>query len=128
DFGGRYAVQAAIFIHFDGASKPCSSGASIGYHRPTDAGAAARWRALYERYWPFGFMPDNFTRGLRDYYAFRQVYARDGSLVVELGELTCPAQREWLATHLRLEGYLLAKFLFGLIGKGDLRPSANSPV
>ncbi len=31
DFDGSYKVDAAVFIHFDGASPPCSSAASIGY-------------------------------------------------------------------------------------------------
>lgn len=128
DFTGRYFVRAAVFIHFDGAAKACTSAASVGYPRASDALGAARWRALYERYWPFGFMPDNFTRGLRHYYAYHQVRASNGSFVVELGELTCPAQHAWLAAHLRLEGDLLAAFLAELIGKGHLRLSANSPL
>lgn len=122
DFDGEYAVDAAVFIHFDGAERPCSSGASIGYHDPTFRHAAASWRALYERYAPFGFMPDDFTVGLRDYYAYRQVRARDASLVLEMGELTCPAQHAWLASHLRLEGDAIAYFLSRLIGKGDVPP------
>ncbi|HVA27688.1 MAG TPA: hypothetical protein VNF68_05880, partial [Candidatus Baltobacteraceae bacterium] len=27
DFDGAYVADAAVFIHFDGATKPCSSGA-----------------------------------------------------------------------------------------------------
>jgi hypothetical protein len=121
DFDGRYAAQAAIFIHFDGADKPCSSAASIGYRATAaDASAAARWRALYSQYFPYGFEPDNFTAGLRDYYAYRQVDAQKASMVLELGELTCPAQRTWLAPRLRYVGDLLAYYLSRLIGKGDV--------
>jgi hypothetical protein len=120
DFDGRYDTGAAVFIHFDGSAVPCSSGASIGYHRPADARAAEQWRALYRQYIPFGFRPDNFTVGLRDYYAFRQVDARNGALVLELGELTCPAQRAWLAPRLRWEGDLVAYYLSRLIGKGQV--------
>ena len=120
DFDGRYAVGAAVFIHFDGSAHACSSAASIGYHRQADRRAALAWRALYGRYFPFGFEPDNFTGGLRDYYAFRQVDARDGALVVELGEITCPAQRAWLAPRLTFVADLLAYELSRLIGKGDV--------
>ena len=70
DFDGRYAVGMAIFIHFDGAVPACTSGASIGYHRLADRNAAELWRALYAPLFPFRFMPDNFTVGLHDYYAF----------------------------------------------------------
>jgi hypothetical protein len=120
DFDGTYDVDAAIFIHFDGSSRPCSSGASIGYHRDRDAAAADAWRTLYAMYFPFRFQPDNFTTSLRDYYAFKQVDASDGALVLELGEITCPAQRAWLAPRLQWEGALIAHFLSALIGKGDV--------
>lgn len=120
DFEGTYDADAAIFIHFDGNARPCSTGASIGYHRPSDAAAAAAWRALYTPYIPFAFMPDNFTRNLKDYYGFRQVRTKDGALVVELGELTCPSAKAWLAPRLEWEGELLAYFLSQRIGKGDV--------
>ena len=120
DFGGRYAVAAAVFIHFDGSTRACASGASIGFHRVQDRPAAAAWHALYGEYFPFDFQPDNFTVGLRDYYAFESVTARDASLVLELGELTCPAQRAWLAPRLQWAGALLAYFLSKRIGKGDV--------
>jgi hypothetical protein len=120
DFSGSYHVRAAVFIHFDGSDPPCRSSASIGYAHPLDAPAAANWRGLYAQYWPYGFQPDNFTQGLRDYYAYRQVHARDGSMVLELGEITCPQQRAWLAPRLRWEGALLAYFLSKLTGVGNV--------
>jgi hypothetical protein len=120
DFDGSYKVGAAVFLHFDGSNPPCRSSASIGYGSKSDAAAADAWRALYGRYWPYGFQPDNFTNGLRNYYAYRQVDARTGSLVLELGEITCPAQHAWLAPRLQWEGALVAHFLSALIGKGDV--------
>ncbi|MBV8246234.1 MAG: hypothetical protein JOZ38_09965 [Candidatus Eremiobacteraeota bacterium] len=111
DFDGRFAVKDAVFIHFDGSASPCSSTASIGYHRRSDAPAARMWRALYGHDWPFGFEPDNFTSNLSDYYAFRQVRASDAALVLELGELTCPAQHAWLESHLKWEGDEIGRFL-----------------
>lgn len=126
DFDGEYAVDAAIFIHFDGSETPCASGASIGYHERRFRSAADRWRELYSKYFTFGFQPDDFTKGLRDYYGFRQVDARDAALVLELGELTCARQHAWLAPRLQFEGGLIAYFVSRLIGKGDVPlPSAN---
>lgn len=122
DFAGVYAVDAAVFIHFDGSTPACSSGASIGYHHTVDAAAAKTWHELYERYIPFGFQPDNFTVGLRDYYAYRQVDAPKGSVVLELGELTCPSQRAWLMPRIKWEGALIAHYLSVLIGKGNVPP------
>ncbi len=120
DFDGEYRVDAALFIHFDGSDPPCRSGASIGYAHKRDARAATEWRRLYGAEWPFAFRPDNFTENLNEYYAFEQVHARDGSLVVELGEITCSAQRAWLALRLHWAGAMLAYFVSGLIGKGDV--------
>ncbi len=120
DFEGDYAVDMAVFIHFDGIVPACSSGASIGYHHAADARAAALWRALYAGIFPFRFMPDNFTVGLRDYYAFRQVDASDGALVLELGEISCPPQRTWLATRLDDVAALIAYDISRTIGKGDV--------
>jgi hypothetical protein len=120
DFSGSYRVGAAVFIHFDGSAPPCRSSASVGYGHKADAAAAAAWRRLYGSHWPFGFQPDNFTAGLRDYYAYRQVDARRASLVLELGEITCSAQRAWLAPRLQWEGALIAYFLSRLIGKGSV--------
>ena len=77
DFAGKYRVGAAVFIHFDGSDPPCASSASVGYAHSSDAAAAAAWHRLYGRYWPFGFQPDNFTHGLRAYYAYSQVEARE---------------------------------------------------
>jgi hypothetical protein len=123
DFSGTYAVNVAIFIHFDGSDPPCGSGASIGYGRKRDAPAARAWRKLYGQFWPFAFEPDNFTSSLRNYYAFRQVRARDAGLVLELGEITCPAQRAWLSDRLQWEGELIADFVNHFVGQGGIRPS-----
>ncbi len=117
DFEGSYEVKAAIFIHFDGSDRPCSTGASIGYHDPASSAAARMWRDTYARYFPFRFMADNFTDNLRDYYGFRQVHASNGGLVLELGEITCPAERRWLAPRLKWEGDLIAHVVSVLIGK-----------
>jgi hypothetical protein len=117
DFAGTYDVKEAVFIHFDGASPPCTSRASIGYPPgAVNVAAAARWRTLYSRYWPFGFMPDNFTDGLREYYGYKQVHASKGAMTIELGEVTCPAQRAWLAPRLHWEGAMLAYFLAAPLG------------
>jgi hypothetical protein len=120
DFAGKYRVDAAVFVHFDSGWPRCSSRASIGYKSDRDEQAAQEWRALYSRYWPFGFKRDNFTSNLRKYYEYKQVDARDGRLVLELGETTCKAQREWLAPRLQWEGALLAYFLSQLTGIGDV--------
>lgn len=117
DYDARYDVRAAIFIHFDGAAPPCTTGASIGY-RIGSAGAAAAWRRFYARYFPFRFMPDNFTSGLREYYGYRTVGPNDNTLVLELGEISCPRQRAWLSSRYKFLGDLIARFVLQRLGKG----------
>jgi len=119
DFDGQYDVRAAIFIHFDGTERPCTSGASIGYHTVASQPAAELWRKEYSAAFPFKFQPDNFTKNLSDYYGFRQVHASDGALVLELGELTCPAQKAWLEPRLLWEGRFIAGFVRQLLGNAN---------
>lgn len=119
DFDGGFDVRAAIFIHFDGTESPCTSGASIGYHTDASKPAAELWRKEYSAQFPFEFQPDNFTKNLSDYYGFRQVHASDGALVLELGELTCPAQKAWLEPRLLWEGRFIAGFVRQLLGNAN---------
>jgi len=120
DFEGSYAVSDAVFLHFDGADPACTSGASIGFHTAASAPGALAWHQLYGSYFPFRWEPDDFTVGLRDYYAYEQIAASDASMVLELGEISCPAQREWLKPRLQWEGALLAYFLSRRSGKGSV--------
>ncbi len=120
DYRGTYVVDAAVFIHFDGISPHCTSAASIGYPRRSYAKAAQSWKRFYGEKFPFGFRPDNFTSGLRHYYAYRQTRARDGAFVLELGEITCPKQRAWLAPRLHWLGAEIAAWVSALIGKGNV--------
>ncbi len=118
---GTYHVKDAIFIHFDGNAKHCSSGASVGYPlRAHSAQAAAAWKALYKAAIPFGFERDNFTPNLAHYYGYNHVAATDAAMVIEGGETTCPAQHAWMQTHLKFEGALIAHFISERIGKGHV--------
>lgn len=117
DFAGIYDVEAAVFVHFDGATRRCTSAASVGYPVKGDRAAARSWKSFYGRYFPFGFKRDNFTANLHHYYGFRQVRARKGAFVLELGEITCPRQKAWLAPRLHWEGAMIAAWLMQLTGK-----------
>lgn len=109
--GYKAEVKLALFIHFDGSKKPCSSKASVGYDDPTDQPAAKAWKDFYNLYWPFGFMPDNYTTNLSDYYGFSYTHTEDSELVLELGEITCLEQAEWLLPRLEWIGEIIAEFI-----------------
>ncbi|HUY40284.1 MAG TPA: hypothetical protein VMV82_01790 [Candidatus Dormibacteraeota bacterium] len=117
DYPDDYAVRVAVFIHFDGSAVPCRSGASVGYPSAKDRFTAALWKRLYGRFFRFGFRPDNFSIGLREYYGYDQARTADGAYVLELGEMTCPAQRGWLAPRLRWIGALVAFWIGRVIDR-----------
>lgn len=63
-------------------------------------------------------MPDNFTEGLAHYYGYRTVDPNPNTLVLEMGELTCPAQHAWLATRYRRLGDVIANFVLARLTNG----------
>ncbi len=105
--------RIAVAIHFDGSSKPCSTGASIGYDRnhPKARRLALRWRSIYHNYFPFKWHKSNYTKNLADYYGFSRVNSEKGFLVLELGEITCDKQVEWLEPRLDLIATKIADFI-----------------
>ncbi|MBN2826268.1 MAG: N-acetylmuramoyl-L-alanine amidase, partial [Campylobacterales bacterium] len=104
-------VKLALAIHFDGSSKPCSSGASIGYGNPSHEILATKWKKLYSTYYPFDWMKDNFTDNLSSYYGYKYVFSHKGFLVLELGELTCKNEALWLRYRLKKIAQLIAYFI-----------------
>jgi hypothetical protein len=132
----KYSVEAAVFLHFDGSISH-GSRASVGFptdsdhscHLAEDAAIACQWKSLYEKYWPFGFMEDNFTVNLQRYYGYHAVTATKGKLLIEFGDLSNEEQAEWLQTRLRFLGHLVAFFISGQIGKGNVElPSDRNDV
>lgn len=116
----EYEVDLAVSLHFDGSSRPGSSGASIGYPAGVPAGSnkptADLWRSIYEQYWPFEWMPDNFTPNLRGYYGYRWTSTSIAELLIEFGEITDPVQDEWLQPRLAWLGQLVAHFASEALG------------
>ena len=100
---GLYYVQAAVYIHFDGAPKPCSSGGSTGYPPESrkDAEIADAWKALYKAYWPYRIMRDNFTGTEQGYYAYHHVIASKGQFLIEGGEMSCLKAADGRKHHLK---------------------------
>jgi len=106
-------ARIAVAIHFDGSKRPCSTGASIGYdinHINTKK-LANHWKNIYKDYFPFKWHRDNFTQNLADYYGFSRVNSEKGFLVLELGEITCNKQIEWLEPRLELIAIKIADFI-----------------
>jgi len=79
---------------------------------------------IFAKGWHFGFEPDNFTSGLHEYYGYKHVVVADAALLVEGGELTCPAQAAWLHAHADWEAASLAHFLSLRLHKGNISDPA----
>lgn len=106
-------AQIAIAIHFDGSNNHCTTGASIGHDGSVASKALAkRWRAEYSKFFPFKWHRDNFTKNLSDYYGYSKVTTSKGFLVLELGEITCKEQTDWLEPRL---GEVAAKVAYFII-------------
>ncbi len=111
----------AVSIHFDGAINPCASGASIGYPNDNSYSFAQRWKKLYANYFPYKWQQDNFTKNLRDYYAYKRIRA-EKFLVLELGEITCDKQAKWLRPRLKKIARLIAYSIATELGKNVKKP------
>ena len=109
DYEGRDTVRAAVFLHFDGAP-PCASGASVGFPEGTSRAFVDAWETRYRAWFPYRFVGENFTENEHRYYGFRKVDAPE-KLLIEFGEMTCPAQLAWLAPRLNELGDQVAAFL-----------------
>lgn len=94
-------ASIAVAIHFDGSENKCATGASIGHDGSNASkGLAKRWKEEYATFFPFKWHPDNFTKNLSEYYGFSKVTTTKGFLVLELGEITCEEQTDWLEPRL----------------------------
>ena len=103
----------AVAIHFDGSERTCATGASIGHDGSTASKRLAKhWRAEYGKFFPFHWHRDNFTKNLSHYYGFSKVTTTKGFLVLELGEITCKKQTDWLEPRL---GEVAAKIAYFII-------------
>jgi hypothetical protein len=109
DYAGNDTARAAVFLHFDGAPA-CASGASVGFPPPGDRAMIVRWERAYRAYFPFRFVGENITTNESGYYGFRKVDAPK-KMLIEFGELTCPAQAAWLKPRLADLGAFLGRFI-----------------
>jgi hypothetical protein len=109
DYDAHDTARAAVFLHFDGAP-PCASGASVGFPDTTSRAFVDAWESDYRAWFPFRFVGENFTENEHKYYGFRKVDAPE-KMLIEFGEMTCPAQFAWMQPRLRELGARVASFL-----------------
>ncbi len=110
DYNGHDNARAAVFLHFDGSSPPCRSGASVGFPAIADRRFIADWERRYRQLFPFRFAGENITSNEAHYYGYRKV-TTNKAMLIEFGEMTCAAQERWLEPRLHELGVQLASFL-----------------
>jgi hypothetical protein len=109
DYPEHDTARIFIAIHFDGADPACSSGTSVGFPAATPHAFIAAWERTYLPRVPFRFVGENISTNEEHYYGFHKVDA-PMKMLVEYGEITCPAQAAWLRPRLRELGTLTARF------------------
>jgi hypothetical protein len=114
DYPQHDTARVYIAIHFDGAEPACASGSSVGFPATTPHAFIAAWEHAYEPVVPFRFVGENISANEEHYYGFHKVDA-PYKMLVEYGEITCPAQAAWLRPHLRMLGELTARFAIGYL-------------
>jgi hypothetical protein len=112
DYPQHDVAKVAVFIHFDGSEPACASGASVGFPATTSHAFVAGWERTYRARFPFHFVGENISSNEENYYGFRKVDAPQ-KMLIEYGELTCPAQAAWLKPRLRELGALTARYIIG---------------
>ena len=115
-----------VFLHFDDPDGG-ESVASVGFKNSSDEPAAAEWKKLYAKFFPFRFMPDNFTADEASYYGYKYTITTDAEFLIEFGDLNSVTQARWMKPRLKWMGALLAHFLSQRTGKGNV-PLPDSPV
>lgn len=110
DYAEHDTARVAVFIHFDGSDPACASGTSVGFPATTPHAFVADWERAYKKIFPFKNVGENISSNEERYYGFRKVDA-PVKMLVEYGEITCPAQASWMAPRLHDLGVMTAHFI-----------------
>jgi hypothetical protein len=121
-------VDAAIFLHADGASSPEAKGYCFGYPLfPVNKRLADLIATEIES------LPghplrrtDNYTVNLAKYYGFRRVVTDGPEVVVEHGFVTNPAEHAWLRGHVRSLAAAEYRAVCRFFGLEPRRPKGTS--
>jgi hypothetical protein len=112
DYPAHDRARVFLAVHFDGSEAPCASGTSVGFPATTSPAFVAMWRSRYDRTFPFKDVGTNISTNEEHYYGFRKADAPQ-KLLIEYGEITCPAQVAWLRPRLHELGTMTARFVAG---------------
>lgn len=125
--------EVLLSFHQDGSRSGRATGASVGYsktHANTAESAryAGLWKACYQSAgYPFGFRPNNYTLGLRRYYAWRSASAKaaKAAVLMEHGFATNHEDEAFMWDHMDdiAEAHLVTLTAFLDIDQGEDMPA-----
>ncbi len=95
--------KAKIFIalHADGSNNQSAQGFSVGYPIGSNQEYADTLADNYDELTNFPQRPDNYTKNMSHYYAWRNDHViADYYVLIEHGFLTNAVEREWITTHI----------------------------
>lgn len=101
DFNSGLNSKIFLALHTDSTNGKCLVGPSVGYQKIADASGMhgiALALAITLGQDAEKFMKDNYTSGLSGYYAYSKINSEFFKGVLEMSELTCPAQEAKLLT------------------------------
>jgi len=127
-----YTAPADVFIahHADGSDNITASGASVGYPDSNGGRLAYQVKVAYTgRGWPYGFRADNYTPGLRGYYAYSRHSHIRHRMVLEAGFMTNPGRdRPWIDGHHGSIAQALTDAVNALFGTPIMPPPPPAPA
>lgn len=122
------ACDVFIALHQDGSVNAAARGASVGY--PAGSGNerwAQAWKARYAKAgWPGGFRPDNYSAGLRNYYAWKRTSA-PFRVLMEHGFATNKADADWMWDNLDRVAQVHADTVAEMLGTVAPPPPPPAP-
>jgi len=106
-------------IHADGSLNTSARGCSVGYPVPSNPRFAQEIQSAYMLLSGFAKRPDNYTIGMKKYYAWSQNHVvANYYALLEHGFFTNPIERQWMTTHVneiaKCHYNTIVKFLGGV--------------
>jgi Mannosyl-glycoprotein endo-beta-N-acetylglucosaminidase/N-acetylmuramoyl-L-alanine amidase len=122
-------VDAALFLHADGAASPAATGFSFGYpDYPVNKHLA---ELIADEFLRIPGHPvrrgDNYTRDEHYYYGFHHVDTPGPEVLVEHGFTTNPREHAWLTAHIGVLAQAEYRALLRYFGH-DQQPGGNTAV
>lgn len=91
-----------VALHTDGSSNLDRHGASVGYPSNSNGKLAEAWKRAHQRAgYAWGFLPNNYTTNLRNYYGFGKAVGYKHEFLAEHGQHSNDNEYLWMHSDYR---------------------------